>query len=177
VTAGSDPEIIDDRPGAALLIIPWESIPGDRWSTLAELSRRQLVLVAIGSAIEADPMALLAAGARAVVVDGGDSRDLAVARAAVLAGGSYLAPAVLTGGLIAAGAGAPRSAGALGPREVETLRHLVGGLTHRQAARELGVTEKTVSTYAKRLRRKLCAGNAAELVQRAITLGYVQAMR
>lgn len=155
------------------VVVQWSALPGDRWATLAGLGRSGLVMVALPPATTVDPMALLADGARAVVTEGCPPEELDLARTAVLAGGSYLSPAVLAGR--GAATGARRSEGVLGPREVETLRCLAGGLTYRQAARQLGVTEQTVSTYAKRLRRKLGAGNAAELIRRAVDLGYVTA--
>ncbi|TDB92294.1 response regulator transcription factor [Micromonospora fluostatini] len=105
--------------------------------------------------------------------DGDGAEELELARAAVLSGGSYLSPSVaaLVGG-VPAGPGR-RAPASLGPREVETLRCIAQGLTHRQAAHRLGVTEQTVNTYAKRLRRKLGAANKAELTQRAVELGYL----
>ncbi len=57
-------------------------------------------------------------------------------------------------------------------REIETLRLLAYGHTHRQIARRLGLTETTVNTYVKRIRAKLNAGNKAELTRMAIDLGY-----
>ncbi|WP_306204720.1 response regulator transcription factor [Actinoplanes sp. RD1] len=138
-----------------------------RWPVTDEtlLTRVSLPVVVLPAGVAADPLALVAAGARAVVA--GDE-ELGAAREAVLAGGSYLSPAVLSR-MDEAAAPAPR----LGPREVETLRHIVAGLTHRQTARELGVTEETVNTYAKRLRRKLGAANKAELTRKAAELGYL----
>ena len=145
-----------------------------RWP-LAEPERLTAVpcpVVVLPADVVADPLALIAAGARAVI---GDDAELPAAREAVLGGGSYLSPSVLarlSAGVEQAGTAAP--AARLGPREVETLRCIVSGLTHRQAARQLGVTESTVNTYAKRLRRKLGAANKAELTRRAAELGYVQ---
>lgn len=64
---------------------------------------------------------------------------------------------------------------ALPPREAETLRLLAAGLTHGQIARRMTLTETTVSTYVKRIRGKLGAGNKAELTRIAIELGLVPA--
>ncbi|MEV4346930.1 response regulator transcription factor [Actinoplanes sp. NPDC049596] len=61
----------------------------------------------------------------------------------------------------------------LAVREVETLRWVAQGLTHRQISRRMGLTEATVNTYVKRIRAKLNAGNKAELTRRAVDLGYV----
>jgi len=136
-----------------------------RWPVTDEtvLARVPFPMVILPGDVAADPLALVAAGARAVIAD---ERELAAATEAVLAGGSYLSPAVLP--RVDAAAPAP-----LGPREVETLRYLAAGLTHRQAAQRLHVTEQTVNTYAKRLRRKLGAANKAELTRKAAELGYL----
>jgi DNA-binding NarL/FixJ family response regulator len=72
--------------------------------------------------------------------------------------------------------GAPGPAGRrqhLATREIETLRWVAEGLTHGQIGRRMGLTETTVSTYVKRLRTKLNAGNKAELTRRGIEMGYV----
>ncbi|MGW0856242.1 response regulator transcription factor [Streptomyces sp. NPDC002690] len=61
----------------------------------------------------------------------------------------------------------------LARRELETLRLLVGGLTHGQIGRRLGLTEATVSTYVKRIRTKLDVGNKADMTRRAIELGLL----
>ncbi|MFJ6199216.1 DNA-binding response regulator [Micromonospora sp. NPDC092111] len=73
---------------------------------------------------------------------------------------------------------APEPAGRepqLASREIETLQWVAKGLTHGQISRRMGLTESTVSTYVKRIRTKLNAGNKAELTRRAIELGYVSA--
>ncbi|HWS34192.1 MAG TPA: LuxR C-terminal-related transcriptional regulator [Actinoplanes sp.] len=129
------------------------------------LRRAAFALVVLPADSVVDPLELIAAGARAVVAD---QDEIGAAQEAVRAGGAYLSPAVTARHRAAAGP-VPR----LGPREVETLRLLVAGLTHRQAARQLGLTEETVSTYAKRLRRKLGAANKAELARKATELGYI----
>lgn len=62
----------------------------------------------------------------------------------------------------------------LAPREIETLELVVGGLTHAQAARKLGVAETTVNGYIARIGAKLNVGNKAELTRTAIALGLVR---
>ncbi|WP_405160841.1 LuxR C-terminal-related transcriptional regulator [Nocardia sp. NBC_01499] len=63
--------------------------------------------------------------------------------------------------------------GQLGKREIEALRWVARGLTHRQVGRRMGLTEETVNTYIKRIRSKLDAHNKAALTRRAIELGYL----
>jgi len=68
---------------------------------------------------------------------------------------------------------APEPVPELTRREQEALRWLATGLTHGQIARRMGLTESTVSTYVKRIRGKLNAGNKAELTRKAIELGLL----
>ena len=67
----------------------------------------------------------------------------------------------------------PDIAGRLAPREVETLRFIAWGYTQLQIATRMGLTEATINTYAKRIRRKLEVGNKAQLTRIAVDLGYL----
>jgi DNA-binding NarL/FixJ family response regulator len=162
-------------PSTEPITVRWDSLSGNRWSTLASLGRDRPVLVALPDQTDIDPMALLAVGVKAVISDRCAPEELTMALASARTGGSYLSPTVVARTTMGAGCYPHRSSGLLGPREIETLRCIAGGMTHREAARRLGVTETTVNTYAKRIRRKLDAGNKAELTQRAIALGYLPA--
>jgi DNA-binding NarL/FixJ family response regulator len=62
----------------------------------------------------------------------------------------------------------------LSEREVEVLRYICSGLTHRQVARRMGISRNTVDTYVKRIRIKLGPGNKAELTRAALVHGYLQ---
>ncbi|GGM01274.1 helix-turn-helix transcriptional regulator [Micromonospora yangpuensis] len=150
------------------VVLRWDHLTGDRWPQLTALTADRMVLLVLPRQSSVDPLALLVTGVRAVLREGDGAEEFTLARAAVLSGGSYLSPGVTT-----LAGGAAQASAALGPREVETLRCIAQGLTHRQAAHRLGVTEQTVNTYAKRLRRKLGAANKAELTRRAVELGYL----
>ena len=58
-------------------------------------------------------------------------------------------------------------------RERQTLTWLAQGFTHAQIARRMSISVATVDTHVKRLRRKLRAGNKAQLTIRAIEMGLV----
>jgi DNA-binding NarL/FixJ family response regulator len=62
----------------------------------------------------------------------------------------------------------------LAPREVETLQWIARGLTHRQIAIRMGLTQSTINTYAKRIRVKLKVNNKAELTRIAMDLGHLR---
>jgi DNA-binding NarL/FixJ family response regulator len=59
----------------------------------------------------------------------------------------------------------------LAPRERQVLSLIAQGFTQGQAATRMGVSQGTVDTYIKRIRRKLGPGNKADLTRRAIELG------
>lgn len=115
----------------------------------------------------------LRAGAYGCVDRQAGEEELLSAVATVARGGLHVAPGLavqLHSELRQPAAGAPPS---LGQREAETLRWLAAGLTHRQIARRMGLTEATVSTYVKRIRNKLNVGNKAELTRMAIRFGLL----
>lgn len=69
---------------------------------------------------------------------------------------------------------APEPAGpasALSPREAEVMQLLVQGLTNREIAQRLGISEVTVKTHNQRLFEKLGVRNRTELVARVLSGG------
>jgi DNA-binding NarL/FixJ family response regulator len=102
-----------------------------------------------------------------------EEEELLSAVATVAQGGLYVAPGLasqLQSELRQPVACPPPS---LGQREAETLRWLAAGLTHREIARRMGLTETTISTYVKRIRNKLNVGNKADLTRMAIRFGLL----
>ena len=59
----------------------------------------------------------------------------------------------------------------LSERELEVLRHFGSGRSGREVADELGLSPKTVSTYRRRILKKLGLHNGAELVRYALERG------
>lgn len=113
----------------------------------------------------------LRAGAHGCVTREASDDELLDAVATVARGGVHIAPelaARLHTELRSPPTVAPP---ALARREMETLRWLAAGLTHRQIARRMALTEATVSTYVKRIRNKLGVGNKADLTRKAFELG------
>jgi DNA-binding NarL/FixJ family response regulator len=109
-------------------------------------------------------------------VHGAISRDAQLeevlfAVGAVARGGWYLS-AELTEQLCEEGSG-DAARPTLTPREIEAARLLAKGLTHRQIARHMGLTEETINTYVKRMRAKFNVGNKAALTRMLIEHGYV----
>jgi DNA-binding NarL/FixJ family response regulator len=111
-------------------------------------------------------------GAHGFITRSAEPDQLAIALNTLRSGGSYLSPNLLEH-LTHHPHPATSTPGVLARREIETLRWLAHGLTHRQIARRMNLTEATISTYVKHIRAKLHAGNKAELTRKAIELGYL----
>ncbi|MEU0152205.1 response regulator transcription factor [Micromonospora fulviviridis] len=116
------------------------------------------------------------AGARGCVTRSCDQREMVMALGIAATGALYVSPDLI--GHLHEQLGRPRRPGrevtvGLAPREIETARLISLGLTQRQIATRMGLSEATVNTYAKRIRSKLKVGNKAELTRAAIGLGLV----
>ncbi len=61
----------------------------------------------------------------------------------------------------------------LSERERQVLAYIASGLTHSQIATRMRISKATVDTYVGRIRRKLGAGNKADLTRAALTLDLV----
>ncbi|MCW3043539.1 MAG: DNA-binding response regulator, partial [Actinobacteria bacterium] len=61
----------------------------------------------------------------------------------------------------------------LTPREKEVLRLLSEGLSARQMARRLDLSERTINTHVANVYRKLAVSNRVQAVRQAIRLGLV----
>jgi DNA-binding NarL/FixJ family response regulator len=154
---------------------------------ITPLASRSALVVLSGNPDGRDLLPALRAGALALLPRESGPGDL-VAAVRAASHGALFAAAGLGDGLIAQlrraskegarglGTGLPLAPGMtrLASREAQTLRLVAYGYTHGQIATRMGVTEATVDTYVKRIRRKLNAGNKAELTRMAIGLGYAQ---
>ena len=60
----------------------------------------------------------------------------------------------------------------LSERERQVLDTIVGGMSADEAACQLGVTKNTIEFHRRRIMRKLNAANAAEVVRRAMEMGW-----
>ena len=61
----------------------------------------------------------------------------------------------------------------LSPREQEVLNAIAGGLSTKDIAKQLYISENTVETHRQNLFAKLRAHNMADLVMKAIACGYI----
>ncbi|MCP9912881.1 response regulator transcription factor [Cyanobium sp. BA20m-14] len=127
------------------------------------------VVLALGDSIPAeclDAPWLEAVVAEADFVD--DQQPLQAAVMAVLGGHSYRSPSLRTG--ILPYLSCPR----LTPREFEVLDLLASGLSDRQIAKRLVVSDETAHTYTKRLLQTLNVHNRLQAVLKGMRCGMVQ---
>jgi two-component system, NarL family, invasion response regulator UvrY len=126
-----------------------------------------------------DPPDLISAlhgGVRGFLTHACQSGELVAAVRTAWRGGVHVSPD-LARTLVAQSRGDDTVRSRLSQREAETLRLVAAGFTHGQIGRRMGLTEATVSTYVRRIRVKLDAGNKADLTRVAINLGYTPADR
>jgi len=58
-------------------------------------------------------------------------------------------------------------------REIQILQAMARGLTSKQIAFELRISEKTVETHRKNLQQKFDAINASQLIYTSTKLGFI----
>ena len=162
-----------DRYDAVILDLP--HIVASAMDTVAEAATHGSVLVS--TVWDGSPMLLatVRAGARGCVSRFAEQEIMGGAIRVIAQGGFYICPRTVhqfEAELAGQTAGGPQG---LTPREVETLRWIASGLTHRQIARRMGLSDDTVNTYAKRIRTKLGVTNKADLTRIAIEMAQAGA--
>ncbi|HET9896545.1 MAG TPA: response regulator transcription factor [Streptosporangiaceae bacterium] len=137
------------------------------------VARNMRVLVISAKEYPADAIGAIRAGARGCL-EVCASPAMLLAAIQMVASGGFAFSAELQSLLEPDPIGTPasdRSALAswrcLSLREREALHHIAQGLTHAQAANRMGVTKATIDTYVQRIKRKLGAGNKADLARLA----------
>jgi len=118
----------------------------------------------------------LRAGASGYVVKSGSCRELFEALDAVVAGRTYIAPAVtdhLVGAITRPGETSHTGLAALTGREREVLQRIAEGLGSKEIAEELHVSQRTVESHRANVMRKLGVHKVSGLVRMAIREGLV----
>jgi DNA-binding NarL/FixJ family response regulator len=135
------------------------------------------VVVLTTYAEEADIIAAMRAGALGYLTKDAGRAQIAAAVRTAAGGQAVLDPAVQQRLLAAASAGPSRPAPAdeatadLTPREVEVLRLIADGLSNREIASRLFLTEATVKSHINRLFAKTGVRDRAQAVQYAYSHG------
>jgi DNA-binding NarL/FixJ family response regulator len=114
-------------------------------------------------------------GASGYVTKGCGADELVRAVRKVQGGGRYVTPS-LAEALAASLTGNPGAAPheALSDRELQVLRMLASGKAVKEIGFDLGLNEKTVSTYRTRMLEKLGLRTTAEIIRYAIRAGLVE---
>jgi two-component system, NarL family, invasion response regulator UvrY len=173
--AGTAPEALKQvRKGAWDLLILDLSLPGrNGLEVLKEIHRlrpRLPVLVMTMYAVDQYALRSFRAGASGYVTKGSAQEDLVEAIQKLLNGGKYMSSALaehLATTLFSHDTGRPLHE-ALSDRELQVLRMLANGLTVKEIAFQLKLSEKTISTYRTRVLEKMNMRTAAQLMRYAI---------
>jgi DNA-binding NarL/FixJ family response regulator len=121
-------------------------------------------------------LGMLRAGANGYLLKDADFTELATAIRTVDDGRPYLCPEVagVVAKAFAEGVDASAEGELLSTREREVLQLLAEGRTHKEAARILGISAKTVENHRHSIGRKLGIDSSADLVKYAIRQGLTQ---
>ena len=119
-------------------------------------------------------IAAVEAGAAGYLLKGAPRADIFAAVRVVADGGSLLSPVAASSVLRRVrGEAAADDVPDLTPRERDVLERLASGLSNKQIAAALGVTERTVKFHVSAIFTKLGASNRTEAVTRAVQQGLI----
>ena len=150
----------------------------DGLAATRELSGRTRILVLTTFDLNEYVYEALRAGASGFLLKDAPATDLVAGIRVVARGDSLLAPSI-TRRLIEEFARRPRpdeaavQLGELTPRELEVLRHVARGLTNREIAKELFLSDATVKTHVGHILRKLDLRDRVQAVVTAYESGLV----
>ena len=164
------------RPDIILMDISMPVMNGiDATRKIKEVCPRAAVLVLTAYDDDQYVFAILEAGAAGYLLKNARSSELIDAVRRVSAGESVLHPSVAKKVLrrLAAPAEQMDEEEILTPRELEVLRLAGRGLTNREIAERLYLSENTVKTYIQGIYQKLDAHNRIEAVMRATRWGLL----
>jgi two-component system nitrate/nitrite response regulator NarL len=127
------------------------------------------IVMVTASEDEDDVARALDAGVSGYVLKGTTAPEMREIVRSILAGENYVAPSLMKGfwGALKPKAVEARREARLSPRETEVLRPLALGLSNREIAARLGVTEKTVKFHLSNIFAKLAVRNRVEASIRA----------
>lgn len=167
----------DDLAAALLAFLPdvlvwdlgWE--PERRIEALSAFTDNAALPVVALLATPAAAAAARAAGARGLLARDVDGAQIAAAAAAVLERLLVFAEPMVA--LPAAPVGEDAAVEPLSPRELDVLRRMAEGLSNKQIARDLDISEHTVKFHVNAVLGKLGAQSRTEAVVRATRAGLI----
>jgi DNA-binding NarL/FixJ family response regulator len=128
------------------------------------------VIILTVSDKDADLIGALKAGARSYLLKNCEAKELLEAIRRVAQGGAVLAPD-LTARVLDEFAASPRPAEPLSDREQDVLHLVAQGLSNKEIAARLSLTENTVKTHVQHILRKLHLRGRAEAAAYAVRTG------
>jgi DNA-binding NarL/FixJ family response regulator len=140
-------------------------------SELRALPRRPRALILTAHAKASVVRDAMARGARAVLSKGAPLRELREAIEQVSAGGFY--HCTETTRLLAEAAPEPERASQLTDRQRQILRAVASGMSSKEIASSLSLSEKTVANHRARIMERLDVHDVAGLTRYAMSLGLV----
>jgi DNA-binding NarL/FixJ family response regulator len=154
-----------ERPELALVDFRMPRLGGlDLIRALREQAPQTRVAVYTADADQALARDVLEAGADALVLKEAPLADIVRALEALLAGRSYLDPAL---------GGTPSQPSKLTQRELAVLELLSEGLQHEEIGRRLGISAETVRTHLRKACDRLGAATRTQAVATALRLGLI----
>lgn len=156
-------DIARARPDVVLLDLALPGMGGvESIARLARVAPEVPVVVFSAHDDEEAIVAAVRAGARGYVVKGAPGVEIVRAVREVRNGGSYFHGNAAAA--VAAEVRRPRAADGLTPREREVVRLVGDGLSNKQIAGRLGITERTAKFHVRQIMSKLGAENRAQAV-------------
>ena len=114
------------------------------------------------------------AGAAGYISKGSSREELRAAILKVIKGGRYVSPSLAERMVVDLATSDRPPHENLSDRELEVLCLIASGKTMGEIARELSLSDKTISTYRRRILDKMSMGTNAELTHYAIRNGLVE---
>jgi DNA-binding NarL/FixJ family response regulator len=159
----------ETNPDAAVVDFRMPRLAGiELIAQLREATPDTRIVVYTAEADEAVVRAALGAGASAILLKESPLPDLTRALEAVLAGSTYLDPA-LAGYAVGADVSRPM----LTERESQVLALLAEGLSHEEIGARLSISSETVRTHVRKACDRLGASTRTEAVAKALRLGLI----
>jgi DNA-binding NarL/FixJ family response regulator len=167
--AGSGVEALERAHGVDLVLMDINMKGGSGIEATAQLLRRYpgiaVLMLSMHDKLEYVAQAMQA-GARGYVLKDAPGKDIVLAIETVMAGGIYYSAAVAR--QLARPALHDNQ---LTVREQQVLRHIAGGQSNKQIARDLDLSVRTVETHRLNIKRKLGIEGQAELIRFAVQHG------
>ena len=160
------------RPDVILLDLELPGMDGvEAIPRLAATTPAARILVLTAYDTDERVLGSVKAGARGYLLKGASGREIAQAIRAVHAGESYLASRVAA--KVLTQVRAPRRSTSLSARERTVVRLVADGLSSKQIARRLSISERTVKFHISSIMNKLGADNRAQAVAKAAERGLL----